>query len=289
VDVALIQVPYMAGDDRHGSREGPRRLVEGGAVTTLEDQGVGVRVEAIERPGPFRDTASSTAAVNAALAGAVRDALAQGRLPLVVAGSCVAAHGVLAGYDHSRSGVLWIDAHADFNTPESTASGFFPGMTTAVLVGHCYAGYWGGIGDNTPVEEEAIVMFGVRELSPDAERERLAQSKIRVLEWRDRMPTGDIERELDRLAERVEDAYLHVDLDAFDPDVAPGVVDEPVPGGLAFSDAESAIAALAQRVPIRAVTLATFNPERDRDDRTLRTALELVRLVGQIAAAQSED
>ena len=174
MDISLIQVPYHAGDDRHPSSAGPGRLIEAGAVDLLISQGHDVGVERAARSGPFRDTASSSAAVNRHLASLVRTSLSAGRFPLVLAGSCVASHGVLGGFEHADCGAVWIDAHADFNTPETSASGFFPGMSLAVLTGHCYRDYWAQIGDRTPLAQDAIVMFGVRDVSPEAERERLS-------------------------------------------------------------------------------------------------------------------
>jgi arginase len=281
IDVSLIQVPYHAGDDRHGSSDGPRRLIEAGAVDQLRAQGNGVTVERAERAGPFRDTASSSAVVNKAVAALVRAAIGAGRLPIVVAGSCVTCHGVLAGFDHSACGAVWIDAHADFNTPDTALSGFFPGMSLAVATGHCYANYWGQIGDNTPLVEENVLMYGVRDLWPEAERERLQRSAINVVRWRDGEPERDVVLALDELARRVDEIYLHIDLDGFAPEVAPGIVDEPVPGGLSLEDATTIVRAAAERFHIRAATLATFTPDRDESDKTLRLGLRLIQLIGE--------
>jgi arginase len=284
MDVCLIQVPYHAGDDRHPSSAGPRRLLEAGAGELLAGLGHGVIVELADRGGPFRDTASSSAAVNKQVAAKVRAALAAARFPLVLAGSCVTSQGVLAGFDHAGCGVVWLDAHADFNTPETAASGFFPGMSLAVVTGHCYGNYWAQIGDSTPVAEEAIAMFGVRHLWPKAERERLERSAIEVVEWRDGKPQGDVLGTLEKLAARVQQVYLHIDFDGFAPEVAPGIVDEPVPGGLSLADAEAIVRATATRFSIKAATLATYTPEFDRDDKTLQLALRLIELVGESAA-----
>lgn len=284
MDVRLIQAPYMAGDDRHPASEGPRRLLEAGAVELLVAQGTRVTVEIADRGGPFRDTASSSAAVNKRVAGAVRDAVAAGEFPIVLAGSCVVSQGVLAGFDHSHCGAVWIDAHADFNTPETAASGFFPGMSLAVVTGHCYRNYWAQIGVSTPIAEDAIVMFGVRDLWPEAERERLDRSDIQVVGWRDGKPQGDQLAVLDTLRTRVEEVYLHIDFDGFAPEVAPGVVDDPVPGGLSLEDAELIIGATAERFRIRAATLATYTPALDHDDKTLRVGLRIIELLGSIAA-----
>jgi arginase len=287
VDICLIQVPYMAGDGQHGSADGPRRLLKAGLAERLGSKGIAVAVERVEREGPFRDTASSTASVNKRLAATVSEAVAAGKLPLVLAGSCVACMGVLGGFDHSCCGVVWIDAHADFNTPDSTASGFFPGMSAAVITGHCYQSYWGTIGDATPIAESAVAMVGVRDLWPEAERERLARSAIHVVEWRDGKPDGEIGSALDDISRRVDEVYLHLDLDALDPEIAPGIVDDPVPGGLSLQDAEDVVRAVSERFRIRATTLATFTPDRDRGGKTLQSALRMLELVGEYAGRDS--
>jgi arginase len=286
VDVRLIQVRSHAGDERHPASEGPARLVDAGAVILFAGKGVRATVETIRRDEPFRDTAASAARVNALLAGVVRDAVDAGELPIVLAGSCNTALGVLAGFEHSRCGVVWLDAHADFNTPDSTTSGFFPGMSAAVITGHCYASYWGQAGDNTPIREENVTMFGVRSLSPDEEQARVERSALRVVGWRDRRAESDMGRALDELRERVDEIYLHVDLDAFAPEVAPGVADEPVPGGLSFEDAERIIRTSAERFRIRAATLATYTPAADEDERTLRLGSRLLDLLAVYAAGR---
>lgn len=134
--LCLIQVPYMVGDDRHGASKGPQRYVHA-VREVLAARGIAVTVERIERDKPFRDSTSASLTVNKQLAPVIRRATATGHLPLVLAGSCEVCVGALAGFDHERCGVVWIDAHGDFNTPESTITGFFPGMSLAVITGHC--------------------------------------------------------------------------------------------------------------------------------------------------------
>jgi arginase len=285
MDISLIQVPYHAGDDRHGSSEGPRRVLEGGALDRLRALGHRVSVELAEREGPFRDTASSSAAVNKQVAAKVAAAIGAGRLPIVLAGSCVTCQGVLAGFDHTHCGAVWLDAHADFNTPATTATGFFPGMSLAVATGHCYGTYWAQIGDNTPLAEENVLMFGVRDLWPEGERLRLEESRIKVVPWRDGRPEGDMIAPFDALAQRVEDIYLHIDFDCFAPGVAPAIVDEPVPGGLSLADAGIIIRATCDRFRLRVATLATYTPDNDDDDKTLRLALRLIDLIAESAAS----
>jgi arginase len=282
--VALVAVPYAVGDERHPASRGADRLVEAGAGGVLAARGLAPAVERVERGTPFADSATASLAVNKEVARVVRGAVAAGRVPIVIAGSCDVALGVLAGFEHARCGVVWLDAHADFNTPESTVSGFFPGMAAAVIAGHCYRRFWAQIGDSTPVAEDAIVMVGARELSPEAERERLERSAVEVVPWRDGRPSGEVGSRLDALRGRVADVYLHVDLDALDPEVAPGIVDAPVPGGLSPEDAEDILRAVSERFRIRAAAVTTYNPELDEDGKTLRTALRLIEVVAECAA-----
>ncbi len=75
--------------------------------------------------------------------------------------------------------------------------------------------------------------------------------------------------------------YLHIDMDALDPEVAPGVVDQPVPGGLSLEQLEDALNGVAERFRIKAAALATYNPDRDQNDRTLRTALRILEMLGR--------
>jgi arginase len=263
--------------------QAPQRLLEAGAADLLAARGHPVTVERAERSAPFRDTASATAAVNKDVADKVGAALAAGQLPLVLAGSCVVCQGVLAGFDHRECGAVWLDAHADFNTPDTSESGFFAGMSLAVATGHCYSDYWAQVGDSAPLREDAIVMLGVRDFSPDRERERLERSAIDVIGWQDGRPQRDPAAALDQLATRVRAVYLHIDFDGFAPDVAPGAADEPVPGGLSQEDAEAILRTAGDRFRIKAATLATYPPERDREDKTLRLALRLIELLADCA------
>jgi arginase len=137
MQVCLIRVPYAMGHQENGGSKGALRLVQAGAQTLLEAWGLEVATARVERGTPFRDTATASRAVNTQLARLVRQAHASRQLPLIPAGSCDASLGILAGFEHAHCGVIWVDAPADFNTPDSTTSGFFAGMSLAILTGHC--------------------------------------------------------------------------------------------------------------------------------------------------------
>ena len=282
--VCLIDVPFAMGDDRHEASEGGRRLLDGGGRELFARRAIACRDLRLAPATPFVDTASACLAVNRALATAVATAAAARELPIVIAGSCDAAAGVLAGLTRERCGVVWIDAHADFNTPDSTVTGFFPGMALAIATGHCYAAWWAQIGNATPVPETHVALIGTRDLSPDAERERVERSRMVRVAWVGGQPDGDIELTVATLAHRVERVYLHIDLDALDPSIAPGIVDAPVPHGLSLEQLDEVLDAVTGRLALGAVALTTYTPRRDVAGVTHATALHaLARIADRCA------
>jgi arginase len=282
MDICLIQVPYTMGDERPGSSRGPERLLQAGANKLIAAMGVAGTVERVDRSEPFRDSGNASLVVGKRLASIVRQATEAKQFPLVLAGSCDVSKFILSGFDHGQCGVVWFDAHGDFNTPETTSSGYFDGMSLAVITGHCYQSYWAQIGNSTPIPESATLMLGVRDLDP-AERELLDHSAVQVVKWYEGKPQGDVRVALDKLAQRVPEVYLHIDMDSLDPQVAPGVVFDPVPGGLSLEDMEEAIRAVFARFRVRAATLAVYNPDRDQDDKTLRTGLRIIEVLAEAA------
>jgi arginase len=277
--ICLIQVPYMIGDERHGACKGQSAIAQA-AMDLLAGGQTTFTTVRVERREPFRDSVSASRAVNQELARLVRWAVGEGHLPLVLAGSCDASMGTLAGFDHAHSGVIWFDAHGDFNTPDSTISGYFAGMSLAVITGHCYRNLWAQTGDSTPIAESATLLVGVRDLDP-AERQRIERSAIQVIAWHNGKPVEDVFAALDTLAARVREIYVHVDLDALDPSVVPGIVDFAVPGGLSLEDLEKILRAANSRFKIRAASLTTFDPDHDHEEKTLRAGLRVIELLAE--------
>ena len=112
------------GDERQGSSKGPERLVQAGANKVIAANGIVVTVKRVERGEPFRDSGNASLVVSKRLALFVRQAIAANQFPLVLAGGCDVSKGILSGFDHGQCGVVWFDAHGDFNTPETTISGY---------------------------------------------------------------------------------------------------------------------------------------------------------------------
>jgi arginase len=157
-------------------------------------------------------------------------------------------------------------------------------MSLAVVTGHCHRELWASLDGRPPVPDQLVVLAGVRSLSPPAEGRRLQHSAIHAIPWRQGRPQGDLVAVLEQLAGQVDEVYLHIDNDAFDPHTAPGIVDEPVPGGLSLARMEALIGAVTARLPIAAATIATYTPARDQQDRTLHADLRIIELLDEYAA-----
>jgi arginase len=277
MEISLLEVPYDLGADGLGGARAAQSLARASAAA------LGIPVAQIARGMPFRDTGSAVLIVNRQLAQAVRDAVVSNTVPIVLAGSCDVSLGVIGGLEHDRCGIVWFDAHGDFNTPDTTVTGFFGGMPLAVVTGHCYANLWSQIGNSRPVAEDATLLVGARDLD-QLERELLEKTRVSVCGCQGGHPAPVFKTMLANLAQKVTQVYLHFDLDVLDPEVAPGL-DLPVPGGLSAEGALQAIRAIADVFKIRAAAIVTtFNPDDDPDGRTERTGL---RLVEQLAGAQS--
>ena len=151
------------------------------------------------------------------LAQRVAAARERGAFPLVLGGNCVSSLGTTAGVGGGKDlGAVWLDAHADFDTPEDNLSGFTDVMGLAILTGSCWRALRETIPGFTVVEESRVVLVGTRALEP-YQRDRLAASRLQVIPGAVAADARD--GALDVLRERVRRVYLHVDLDVLDSSV----------------------------------------------------------------------
>ena len=205
----------------------------------------------------------------------VRAARAARRLPVVLAGNCNSCLGTVAGLAPAEVGVVWFDAHADFDTPEDNASGFLDVMALSTLTGRCWEKLRRSISGFREVPEEDVVMVGVRDLEP-YQRDSLDRSSVIVVR-----EAGSLEPALDDLRARRDAIYLHVDLDVLDP--SEGRANQyAAPGGLSLEELEAAIAAVGSRFTVEAAAITAYDPACDEDGRVARAA---VRVAQAIAAA----
>jgi arginase len=191
----------------------------------------------------------------------------------------------MGGSGDRERGVVWFDAHGDYNTTDTTMTGFFGGMPVAVWTGDCYPYFWSQVSESNPVSQDVVVMVGVRDLDT-LERERIEKSDICVVEWRDGEAQEDVAAALDDLAKRVDEVYVHIDLDALDPIVAPGFPDFMAPGGMSLEQVEGTLREIAGRFRIRVATVATFNPEYDSEGKAQQVAMRLIEVLGEVAGSR---
>jgi arginase len=212
-----------------------------------------------------------------------QQAVAAGCLPLFIGGDHSIAVGTIGGVTHQAPcGVLWIDAHGDFNTPETSPSGNLHGMPLAVLLG---LGAPELVHLNRPgpkLKPDQVILIGVRDLDP-GERQLIKQHRIGVYTMRDIDEKGIAQVAREALARLSHLPRLHVslDMDSLDPTAAPGV-GTPVPGGLTYREAHLLMEIIADNAHVGSVDIVEINPILDRQNQTGRIALELIAsLLGQ--------
>jgi len=211
------------------------------------------------------------------LSALVEEAAARGATPLVLGGDHSCALGPLVGMAKVRGpgGVVWVDAHGDLNTPETSPTGNVHGMVLAAALGFA--------GDSVrrdgwplpAVEPGKVSLVGVRSLD-EGERELLGKldAKVFTMSEVDRIGVEPCLREA--LAHAAGAAFLHVslDMDVVDPDYAPGV-GTPVRGGLSYREAHLAMETVAESGLLDSMDVVEVNPILDRENATGQLAVEL--------------
>jgi len=281
MDIHTILVPYDSGHRGARMGRGPLHFAEHGASHRLRIQGHQVSEVTIDVPAAFPTEVGTSFAVYRSLSDQVRAVVAGGGFPLVFAGNCGSSLGTVSGVraaspnDDSAIGVIWLDAHADFNTPETTTSGFLDGTVLAALTGRGWSALTASIPGFRPVSDAHVVLVGARDL--DAEEDRLlASSRVMRVEAA-RMQSGGAYAALDpaltELARHVSRVYLHIDLDVHDPAEAQAN-QYAVPGGLAAGAVRELVRVVAERFSIVAAALTAYDPTYD--ERMLDVGLQLI-------------
>jgi arginase len=212
------------------------------------------------------------------IAAKVVEEVETGALPVVLGGDHSVALGTLGGLARVRGpgGVLWIDAHSDINTPETSPSGNVHGMALAAAMG-----LGGPLFENAgwpvpSVDPRRVALVGVRSLD-ESERALLGELNARVYTMSD-IDRHGIEQPVREALEHIRGpCFVHVsfDMDAVDPDVAPGV-GTPVRGGLSYREAHLAMELVAESGLLDSLELVEVNPILDRENETAKLAVELV-------------
>lgn len=291
-DIAIIGAPLDLGAGRRGVDMGPSALRVANLNARLASLGYEVHdlgnvpVVQQEAEPEVHERARylpQIADVCRKLADIVNSALSAGQVPLVLGGDHSAAIGTVSGVSmhfHERSermGLIWIDAHADLNTPDSSPSGNIHGMPLACCVGMGPAELT-GIGGYTPkVDPRNVALVGVRAVD-ELERLHVHDSGIAAFTMRDIDERG-LRAVMDEALRIAGDgtAGIHVslDMDAVDPDEAPGV-GTPVKGGITYREAHLAMELLCDCAKMCSMEVVEVNPVIDTANRTALLAVELI-------------
>lgn len=279
---AVIVVPYELGRLRQGVGRGPGHLLAHGAESALASNGAAVRSHTVELDEQYNNSGSGEADAAFELirlvADQVRRARDAGEFPVVLAGSCFSAVGVVAGLNETVPGVVWFDAHPDFCEPATTISGYFDSMGLSVLTGSAWQAMHATVPGARALPESTVVLAGARSFDDPSEVARLEASKIRYLTCEELRTPGKLVDAVDHLSPKITGLYVHVDLDVLDKAVA-GVNVFGAPDGVDGSELDELLAALMKTFPVGAVTLSAYDPSFDKEDRVPPIALRLLRTI----------
>ena len=291
--IRIVGVPMDLGADRRGVDMGPSAIRYAGLASSLESLGYGTtdrgdlpvpnaeeRDPAIEGSNGRARYLEETAELSAGLADSVAGAVASDELPVVLGGDHSIAIGTLAGASRETSiGALWLDAHGDFNTPETSPSGNVHGMPLAAALGK------GSFADREwapapGLDAGNVALVGLRSVD-ETEREAIADSGVSAYTMSDIDERGvtDVVGEALEVASRgVDGLHVSIDLDWLDPRGAPGV-GTPVRGGVTYREAHAAMELIAERHReeglLRSLELVEVNPILDEHNETAALAVEL--------------
>ena len=288
--VSLVGAPTDIGASTRGASMGPEALRVAGLQQTLEAQGVEV-VDRGNLGGPgnpclppvdgYRHLAE-VAAWNRLVHDAVHGELASGRLPILLGGDHSLAIGSIAAAGRhcretgKRLRVLWLDAHADFNTSVLTPSGNLHGMPVACLCGHGPRELV-EIGGTVPaMSPGAIRQVGIRSVD-QGEKHFVHEVGLEVFDMRYIDEMG-MRHTLEQALLGVDaDTHLHVsfDVDFLDPEIAPGVLTT-VPGGPSYREAQLCMEMIADTGRLASLDVMELNPALDERNRTANVAVDLI-------------
>lgn len=276
MDVSLLVVPYDSARESWRMGAGPAKLLAE-LEPQLRQAGHTPFPEVIRLQDAFPTEINSSFALNRQLAEQVRMAQSQGRFPLVLAGNCGASLGVVAGLPYQDIGVIWLDAHGDFNTPEISESGFLDGMSLAILTGQCWQPLANSVTGFKPVPPARVLHVGGRNFDT-LELAALQQAGATLLapqQVGEQASSDALTRSVRALAAQVPHCYVHIDLDVFDAEQVGHANSYASTGGLTLAQVLVVLETVQQHVPIRAVSFASYDPQADTQGRVLNAALHI--------------
>jgi arginase len=285
LSVGILGVPMDLGQDRRGVDMGPSAIRYARLNGALEDLGYPVTdLGNVQTPIPETveeledtDNLSAIRGVCEEVAGAAVRMVSDGIFPVFLGGDHSISIGTVSGLTKAagRTGLLWLDAHADFNTPETSPSGNVHGMPLATITGRGYPDLV-NLGGETAVRAEDVAIVGLRSVDRE-ERELLFEAGINVYTMKDVDAYGvaSVVRSALKDLSHLDRVHLSFDLDVLDPEVAPGV-GTPVRGGLTYREAHLVMELINEAAVVTSLDVVEINPILDSRNGTAELAVELV-------------
>ena len=280
--IHLIHVPYDSAHRAARMGGGPVHLAQHGVAARLRADGHDVEEMWIEAPPVLPPEIATAFELSRRLAVAVERARGDGARPIVLAGNCSTALGTVSGLGPENLGVVWFDAHADLNTPDTSVSGFFDGMALSLVMGRSWRELVRSVPGSRPIPGTRVAMVGVRDLDLAEEEfvEASTVARVLVADVRELGAVPAMARALEPMGHEVSRVYVHIDLDVHDPAEA-RANHFAAPGGLSRAEVREAVAAIAQRFTIAGAAITAYDPSFDAEGRTLEAAIELIRLLAE--------
>ena len=277
--IQIIQVPYDSGHKNLRMGNGPAHIVNRG-LKKLGQAKIHIDEVVVEDSVPLE--VGTTFQLARVLAARVREAVDQSHFPLVLAGNCISSLGTLTGLGEPV-GVVWLDAHGDLNTPESTLSGFLDGMALATITGRCWSNLVSTFSGFEPVPDRQVILLGTRDFDP-AEQMLLDGSAISLIKTPSLRQAGveaALGPALERICKLTPRIYLHIDLDVLDVSAA-RVNHFSSPGGLTVAELLQVVRLVGSRSSLAAAAITAYDPAYDEDDKALNAAVEVIALLGDL-------
>ena len=265
MDLRFISVPYDSGHRDYRMGRGPNALLDAGLSDRLSAAGHSVSLVEVDGPDWAPAEVKTGFALCREVADGVRSAISEGVLPIVLTGNCLMQVGVLAGIGSDSTGLVWLDAHGDLNTPETTTSGFLDGMALAIAAGWCWRNLVRGLPGFEPVSASRIALVGARDLD-QPEHAFIAEHGIRHVTPEGAARDGWVSS-VQECVDDCDGISVHLDLDVLDPSVC-SVNALQAADGLREDQVVELLGALMASGKVAAVTVSAYDPEVDPDGRT---------------------
>jgi arginase len=290
-NIRIIGIPLDLGQTHRGVNMGPSAVRYAGLSNRLRELGYTVN-DIGNIQFPIRETLfekgkefilPALIKANESIYVEAKKAIQDNTLPIFLGGDHSIAIGTIGGItDNTQKGIIWIDAHGDFNTPETSKSGNIHGMPLATLLGKGYNELVNLGRKGAKIIPKNVVLIGLRDIDPK-EKEIIKSSGVTFFTMRDIDEQGisNVMYQTLKKLSHIEEIHVSLDMDSIDPMICPGV-GTPVKGGLTYREAHLAMEIIADSKKLSSVDIVEINPMLDIHNKTAEIAVELmVSLMGK--------